>query len=108
VSYVPSSYIEELSQRIEEAGAEHGVDTSALDRYVRYGLPPGGFLSAVLRNDFLGAAGRADDTNSRKLHAWASIIYNVVPHDCHGTAERVQEWIEKGGLEGREKSNASL
>lgn len=101
MSFVSSGMIGEIQQAIRESGERYGVETGSLERYVVFGLPPGGFLSAVLRNDFMEAAGRADDSNQRKLHQWAKIVYNDIPRQCHGSAEAVSKWIEKGGLEGK-------
>jgi len=46
---------------------EHMKD--GLDRYVRLGIHPGGFLQAVLRNDFAEAMVRADAQNKQHLHS---------------------------------------
>ena len=45
------------------------------------GLPLGHFLTAVLKNDFMEACGRADDTNRKVLFAYAKFIYNKLPSD---------------------------
>lgn len=42
---------------------------------------PGGFLSAVLKNDLMAACSRADKTNKRVLPIYASFIYNKLPLD---------------------------
>jgi len=36
---------------------------AALYRYYRHGIPTGGFLAAIIKNDGLDAARRADDKN---------------------------------------------
>jgi len=36
---------------------------AALYRYYRHGIPTGGFLAAIIKNDALDAARRADDKN---------------------------------------------
>ncbi len=88
--------------------AEH-VTTEMIDGltyYLVYGRVPGSFLSSVLRNDFIGAIGRADDNNSRKLREWAACMYNDMPSDTWGSREQVAAWINLGGLVGREPAKA--
>ncbi len=65
--------------------------------YVENGVEPGGFLYAVLTNDFKEACGRADSTNRECLFEWAGFIYNELPSQCQGSPEKVQAWIECGG-----------
>ena len=65
-----------------------------LKEYVLRGVPPGGFLEAVLANDFKMACGRADTTNSRHLKAWALVMSNGVPRSAQGSYEHVANWIE--------------
>ena len=68
-------------------------------RYIEEGVEPGQFTVAVFANDFLGAAGRADENNSMVLRAWALFIYNEVPGNCHGSYDKVAAWIKQGGLQ---------
>lgn len=66
-----------------------------LERYVEHHIKPGRFLRAVLENDFVLAAGRADDTNQRYLMAWADTLYNEIPRGCWGSPEKVKAWLDK-------------
>ena len=61
--------------------------------YVEHGRPPGDFLTAVLCNNLVEAAGRADEENQRALFAWAGWLHNEVPMDAWGSPEKVREWI---------------
>jgi len=45
------------------------------------GRPLGDFLTAVLKNNFMEARGRADDVNGKVLHLYAKFIYNNLPMD---------------------------
>lgn len=72
----------------------------AVERYVMNGLPPGGFLTPVLCNDFMEACGRADAENAMALVEWATFIYNFVPAQCKGSPKVVEAWIKAGGLNG--------
>lgn len=72
----------------------------AARRYVEDGIEPGGFLTALLANDFMGAFGRADTENVAALKNWARWIYNEAPNGCHGSYECVTDWCKAGGLNG--------
>ena len=72
----------------------------ALTRYAEKGVPTGGFLRAVLTNNFSEAVGRADDYNRQTLYAIHLFVYNEMPADCWGSVAKVKAWIDKGGLEG--------
>ena len=70
----------------------------AIDRYVKLGIHPGGFLEAVICNNFSGAVSRADEENMRNLPAYAAYFFNEVPFDCWGSREVMDAWMkEKGG-----------
>ena len=67
--------------------------TESLERYVKYGVPTGGFLQAVLENDLCGAFSRADEENRRDLFGIVSCVYNELPSECWGSPERVRTWL---------------
>ena len=90
---------------LESSCAKYGLDSGALHRYVKHGIQPGGFLTAVLSNDFMGAAGRADSHNKTRLNEWAMVVYNDIPSGCHGSRERVEDWVRAGGLIGMAARN---
>lgn len=71
-----------------------------LRSYILQGLPPGGFLSAVLEHDLFQSFARADDESRAGLFGLVSWIYNHAPGGCHGNREKVTEWITEGGLRG--------
>lgn len=73
-----------------------------IERYVMSGVPMGSFLTAVFANDFMEAAGRADDENREALFAYARFLYNSVPSTCKGSYDAVSAWTGRGGLLGRE------
>jgi len=72
-------------------------------RYVLKGIPPGQFLTALLENDFMEAAGRADMQNLANLDKWATFLYNFVPTACRGDDQAVRDWCKSGGLEGAKR-----
>ena len=77
---------------------------SGVELYVMRGIPGGSFMTAVMENDLMGAAGRADSSNSARLGDWAMFVYNYTPSQCHGSPEKVTAWIERGGIVGRGES----
>lgn len=65
-----------------------------LEQYVFDGARPGSFLCAVLENDLVKAASRADDKNMQCLAAWASLLYNVMPCRSWGSRKAIDAWVE--------------
>lgn len=77
---------------------------AALEEYRDGGhaYPFGSFLTAVLANDLVEAAHRADSTNIRLLPNYASFLYNEMPHrtgdsstDSWGSYEAVGNTIAR-------------
>ena len=97
-----------FERKIAEACAKYGLDAGTLQRYVIHGIQPGDFMFAVLSNDFMGAVGRADSFNKHNLYEWASVIYNDVPSQCHGSRELVTAWIKAGGILGMARSGEAM
>lgn len=64
-----------------------------IKRYVDEGILPGGFLTRVFENDFVGALGRADKENLRNIQAYAAYLYNEAPAPCWGSKKAVETWI---------------
>ena len=77
-----------------------------IKRYILHGIPPGGFMSALLSNDFFGAANKADEENGEALMGWARFLYNHVPAGSYGSPARFDAWLDKGGLLGTEREAA--
>lgn len=71
-------------------------------KYVEQGIPPGGFLTAVLRNSLYLAFATADETNRARMADYAAFL-ETLPINCWGSRERVDAWIKQGGLEGLRK-----
>ena len=64
-----------------------------MQRYIEHGIPPGGFLTAVLENDLAGAFGRADNTSLAALHDIVRWAHWVMPAGAWGSPAKVQAWI---------------
>lgn len=67
---------------------------AALDRYVIEHIPTGSFLEAVLTNDLKGAIQNASDDSLDALPAIVAYVHNNTPHDCKGSREAYERWIQ--------------
>ena len=61
-------------------------------RWIVYGIFPGDFLTAVIRNDLREAVWQADDENIHLISTYVSFFYNEAPSLCSGNNRRVDEW----------------
>ena len=60
--------------------------------YVEEGIGAGGFLTACLENDLVGAVHRADDTNRPLIQNIVTWMYWELPIESWGTKEKVAKW----------------
>ena len=66
-----------------------------IQRWIEYGIPGGGFLDCVLRNDLCGAIGAADSSALENIPHIVAYLYNDCPADCWGSPERLKSWRAK-------------
>jgi hypothetical protein len=71
-----------------------------IERYINDHIRPGSFLCAVISNNLRDACGQADDENMLNLPAFVAYFYNEAPHNCWGSPEELQAWIDAGIKEG--------
>lgn len=69
--------------------------------YVRHGIEPGGFMTAVLENNFYEAISRMDENNWRSLKEYRDFL-SYLPCECWGNPEKVRAWMKHRGMEGLE------
>jgi hypothetical protein len=74
-----------------------------LERYRDDGCPLGDFLKAVVSNDLMEAASRADSQNSYSLPAYAGWLYNECPSAARGSKKAYLDWIEAKADERKKK-----
>lgn len=74
----------------------------ALMRWQDEGVMPGDFLQAVLANDLLDAACRADDESLPALKAICLWVHWELPPQAHGTREALKAWAATFDREGVE------
>ena len=65
-------------------------------RYIEKGIPPGGFLTAVITNNLRLAIGHADPTSLAALPEIVRFFHNEPPGGCWGTSEEMKLWMETG------------
>jgi len=70
-----------------------------IERYVNDGIPPGGFLTAIITNDLHGAVSAADDENIKNIPAYVAYFYNKTPAACWGSIAAMNAWAKKVSLE---------
>jgi hypothetical protein len=73
---------------------------TGIREYVLYGKSGGSFQTAIFSDSLVKAFGKADDINRKYLEEYAMFLYWIAPSECWGSLEKVNQWIENGGLEG--------
>jgi hypothetical protein len=68
---------------------------AGLRRWIKFGVVPGHFLCAVLRNDLDGACRHGDDQSTAALKAIMGFLRRHAPAACHGSPERFQAWLSR-------------
>lgn len=94
------------AERLEAAKAaiDYGLVPShcepGMRAYIEVGQPVGNFLRAVISNDLMDAAARADGTNLHRLRDYALFLHNEAPSGCYGSPDAYRSWVRQDGLEG--------
>ena len=92
-----------VTERMERGFEANGIPDYMRDgiaAHVLHGRMTGDFLSALFRCDFMEIAVLADDNNIHLLREYAVFLWNNVPIDCKGSAEKVVAWRKRGGFIG--------
>lgn len=71
---------------------EHAKES--FDNYFNHGFAPGGFGTAVLANDLIGAAYKADHWNSALLASTVKWVEKNAPAGSWGSYDIVQGWLD--------------
>lgn len=62
--------------------------------YLVYGYEPGGFFTAVLANDWMGAIQRSHPSNTiEALKSISGWINECMPKQCWGNYDKVGKWV---------------
>ena len=73
-----------------------------IERYLEYGIEPGGFLTALFSDNLTDTVRYADEANVKSLVQWTMFVFWELPHEAVGSKEKVQAHIEKGGYQCQE------
>lgn len=82
---------EEFESRNELLFHEHTQES--LERYFVHGLPPGGFVEAVLAGELYRAVAKADPWNKKTLAAIVTWIAVNAPPNSYGSYDVVEAWL---------------
>lgn len=66
----------------------------AIDRYIKEGIEPGGFIKAVLSNNLYDAIFTADSENLSNLKDIITYLYKDAPIAALGSTKAVENWIQ--------------
>lgn len=67
----------------------------ALQRYIDHALNPGGFLSAILRNNLSLAVFTASRDMRGRIGDIVFWLWENAPHACWGSEESIERWTEQ-------------
>jgi hypothetical protein len=81
----------ELEARLYRDGVPPSLHDGLL-RYLRRGILPGGFLTAVLQGDLYKAAITADAGNFEAIGTIARALVWALPADAYGSPAKVARW----------------
>jgi hypothetical protein len=70
-----------------------------LERWLKFGIQPGSFLTAVLKGDQEEAAKRADPVTSLVVARVFRFVREFMPAAAHGSAPAFEAWKAHRGLE---------
>ena len=76
----------------EYAAIPEGMQLALL-RYARDRVKPGGFVEALVSNEFRNAVGRADQGNAQFIGLYVLWLLNEAPAECHGSFGNYSAWI---------------
>jgi len=82
--------------------ANRGKYHATIERYIEYGIDPGGFLNALFSDKLTDAFRYADESNTKLIKDWVGFVFWEMPHPAVGSKEKVQAHIEKGGYQCQE------
>ena len=68
---------------------------AGVDRYLKHGVPPGDFLTALFSNDLKMAFGKADEANTAAMREWIGFMDNDMPSTSQGSLVAVRAWIAR-------------
>ena len=65
--------------------------------YVQFGMPLGGYLTAIVSNDLTGAIGQCSTGDMTEIKFIVDFFYNNIPGSCWRSREAMTKWQASGG-----------
>lgn len=96
-------YRAQLVAQMQACGLPRTVWESMVE-YILQGHPVGEFLAAVLSNDLMKAAQKADAMNLPRLPDYVSFLVGAAPVGSFGSLAAYNEWRRTGGVLGRQQA----
>lgn len=66
----------------------------SMREYIDNGRPMGGFLTSLFANDLYKTISKADGENIKIIKDYVLWMIWESPQGCHGSYEKVEEWIK--------------
>ena len=86
-------------RRLMERSADLPEPTrTGLADYIVYGIEPGSFLSALLKNDLRGTVTLADKDNMSLIWRYVTLLYHEAPSLSYGSEKNFHDWIANKGM----------
>ena len=95
-------YRAQLANSLQACGIPRQMWSSVIE-YIVQGHPVGDFLAALLSNDLMRTAAKADAMNLPRLPDYVQFLYNCAPAGCFGSPAAFNEWLRTGGVIGRQQ-----
>ncbi len=69
-------------------------------KWVGLGIPSGAFLQHIIKSEYDMALLKADQINRSLIAEYETFFYKSTPALCHGSVEKHDAWVVRGGLIG--------
>jgi len=81
-----------IDEILADAPTEDEQMLSAIETYFTTGEVHGDFLRNLMANDFARTVTCADAHNSEFIHEWAIWVWNSIPMESWGSAQKVEDY----------------
>lgn len=81
---------------------------AGLERYLKHGIRPGGFLCAVISNDLKEAALRGDPVNQPAIPRIVAFLCAEVSDTAWGSPAKLDQWIADRQRDRQRREGASV
>lgn len=99
-------YRHQLIHSLQACGIPRHMWESIVE-YIVQGHPVGEFLEALLCNDLMKVARKADHMNLPRLPDYAAFLEGCAPATCFGSVAAYNEWRRTRGVLGRQQARGA-